>query len=121
MELARLLGYIGDSVTFASGILLSWDAMRSESEFVEATKITEGLKDPLMKHLTVKLDKVVITDANGVERVFRRRASKKAIVGSILLAVGFLFLLSGRIVEPYHLSIHDYHIEAEGLRSGAAH
>jgi hypothetical protein len=113
MELARLLGYIGDTVTFTSGILLSWDAMRSESEFIEATKIAEGLNHPVMEHVKVKLHHLIVTNEKGVERVFRRRASRKAILGSVLLAVGFLFLLGGRVLEPYHLAIHGYHIAAQ--------
>jgi hypothetical protein len=121
MELARLLGYLGDGVTFFSGILLSWDAMRSESEFIEATKITEGMKHPVMQGVKVKLDHVIVTNDKGVERVFRRRASRKAIYGSILLTVGFLLLLSARISEPYHLEVRrvGYHIEINGLGNGS--
>jgi hypothetical protein len=111
MELARLLGYLGDGITFFSGILLAWDAIRSESEFVEATDIMEGMKHPVMKGVKVKLDKMIVINDKGVERVFRRRASMKAIVGSFLLTIGFLFLLGGRISEPYHLEINGYHIE----------
>ena len=110
MELARLLGYMGDSVTFVSGFLLSWDAMRSESEFIEATRIAEGLKHPVMENVTVKLDQLVIRNDQGVERVFRRRASRKAIAGSVLLAIGFVFLFFSRISEPYHISIEGYHV-----------
>ena len=105
MELARLLGYLGDGVTFFSGILLSWDAMRSESEFVEATRIMEGMKHPVMQGIKVKLDQMIVTNEKGVERVFRRRASRKAIYGSILLTVGFLLLLGSRVSEPYHLEV----------------
>lgn len=113
MELARLLGFAGDGITFLSGILLSWDAMRSESEFVEATKIVEGMKHPVMQGVTVKLDKMIVVNDQGVERVFRRRASKKAIAGTIMLTAGFLFLLGSRISEPTHIgvSISGYHIE----------
>ncbi len=116
MELARLLGYVGDSVTFISGILLSWDAMRSESEFIEATEIMEGMKHPVMEGVKVKLDQMIVTNDRGVERVFRRRASRKAIWGSILLAAGFLSLLAARISEPYHLEVRHtgYHIDIEG-------
>jgi hypothetical protein len=81
MELTRLLGFVGDAVTFISGILLSWDAIRSETEFIEATTIMEGMKHPVMKGVKVKLDKMIVTNDQGVERVFRRRASKKAIGG----------------------------------------
>jgi hypothetical protein len=116
MELARLLGYVGDGVTFFSGILLSWDAMRSESEFVAATRIEEGLKDPVMRNVTVKLDKSIVTSEQSVQQVFRRRASRKAILGSLLLTLGFLLLLSARISEPYQTEIrlHGYHIEIKG-------
>src|SRR6266700_1016440 len=113
MELARLLGFAGDSITFLSGVLLSWDAMRSESEFVEATKIVEGMKHPVMENVTVKLDKMIVINDQGVERVVRRRASRKAIIGTVMLSVGFLFLLASRGLEPTHLglSCHGYHIE----------
>jgi hypothetical protein len=116
MELARLLGYLGDGVTFFSGILLSWDAMRSESEFVEATRIMEGMKHPVMQNVKVKLDQMIVTGEQGVERVFRRRASRKAIFGSIFLTGGFLLLLGARICEPYHIEIktHGYYIEIKG-------
>ncbi len=113
MELTRLLGFAGDGITFLSGLLLSWDAMRSESEFVEATKIVEGMKHPVMENVTVKLDKMIVVNDQGVERAFRRRASRKAIAGTMMLAAGFLFLLGSRILEPTHLSlsVHSYHIE----------
>jgi len=55
-----------------------------------------------MKNVKVKLDQLIVTNEQGVERVFRRRASRKAIIGTLLLAVGFLLLLSDRIVESYH-------------------
>jgi hypothetical protein len=120
MELARLLGYFGDGVTFVSGIFLAWDAIRSESEFVEATKILEGMKHPVMHGVKVKLDQMIITNEKGVERVFRRRASRKAIYGSILLTLGFMLLLGARISEPYHLEVrrNGYHIEITGHSAG---
>lgn len=105
MELARLLGFAGDSVTFVSGVLLAWDAIRSEAEFVEATKIMEGLQHPVMKGVKVSVDKLVVQNERGVERVFRRRASRKAIIGSVLLAVGFLLLLGSRLTEPCHIDV----------------
>jgi|ERR1700690_2804147 len=113
MELARLLGFAGDAITFLSGVLLSWDAMRSESEFVEATQIVEGMKHPVMENVTVKLDKMIVINDQGVERVFRRRASRKAIIGTIMLSAGFLLLLGSRILEPTHLNLlcHGYHVE----------
>jgi hypothetical protein len=113
MELARLLGYFGDAVTFFSGILLSWDAIRSESEFIEAKRIMEGMKHPVMRNVTVKLDQMIVTNENGVERVFRRRASRKARFGTIFLTVGFLLLLGARISEPYHIEVlrRGYHLE----------
>ena len=113
MELARLLGFAGDGITFLSGVLLSWDAMRSESEFVEATQIVEGMKHPVMENVTVKLDKMIVINDQGVERVFRRRASRKAIIGTVMLSAGFLLLLGSRILEParFNLSVHGYHVE----------
>jgi hypothetical protein len=113
MELARLLGFVGDGVTFLSGVLLSWDAIRSESEFVEATDIMEGMKHPVMQGVKVEIDKVIVTNDKGVERLFRRRASRKAIIGTFLLTAGFLFLLGSRLAEPSHLEIdiNGYHID----------
>ena len=113
MELARLFGFAGDGITFLSGVLLSWDAMCSESEFVEATKIVEGMKHPVMENVTVKLDKMIVINDKGVERVFRRRASRKAIIGTAMLSAGFLLLLGSRVFEPSHvtISVNGYHVE----------
>lgn len=113
MELARLLGFAGDGITFLSGILLAWDAIRSEAEFIEASKIMEGMKHPVMQNVKVKLDEMIVINDKGVERVFRRRASRKAIIGTIMLSAGFLFLLGSRLLEPSHIRIEcrGYHAE----------
>lgn len=99
MEAHSVLGFIGDGATFLSGVLLAVDAVKGEEEFVQANAIGQGLKDPVMDNVWVKLGNRVVENDKDVERSFRRKASRKAIAGCIGLTIGFAFLLASRIAE----------------------
>jgi len=99
MDAHSVFGFIGDGVTFLSGLLLAWDAVVAEDEFVRFDAIVKGLKNPAMENVRVKIGDRVVENEKDVERVFRRKASKKALTGCVGLAIGFGCLLASRILE----------------------
>lgn len=119
MELARLLGFIGDGATFFSGLLLSWDAIRAETEFVQESQIKGGLAHPVMHGVPASLGNTPVASGRDVEKVFRRRASTKAKWGTALLTLGFLLLFVSRLLEPTKIEIFAHHDRTPAPHDGA--
>lgn len=96
-QYAPAIGVFGDSVTFAGGLLLAFDAAHREREFARIVKITSVVKE--MSQIQIELGGRIIKDKDDVETVFIHRSSVKAFIGCVLLSIGFLFLLLVRISE----------------------
>ncbi len=98
-SLAPILGLIGDTLTFAGGTILAWDAARQDKQFRKIRKLAETLAAPELVHLKVEVEGVVIADEKDIEQAFIRHSARRALVGAITLAVGFGFLFATRWVE----------------------
>ncbi|SRR5216683_4802489 len=99
MQTGAILGLIGDLFAFTGALLLTLDALSKEYEFRRIKRITSALKSQNLAKLKLEVGGVVLTDENDVEAVFVRNSAKKAIIGSVLLGIGFFLIIVGRILD----------------------
>ena len=100
MHLTPVIGLLGDSATFAGGLVLALDAARKEREFTRIKKVAAGIKSPFLAHVKFQTKGgLTLADENDVERVFIHDSARQAVWGCWLLAGGFLLLLGTRLAE----------------------
>jgi hypothetical protein len=99
MNAGTVMGFVGDTLTCVGGILLAWDAIHGEREFRRIRKIAQAIEEKSLARIHVVLEGVQISAESDVERAFIRRSARKALIGSILLAIGFVFLFVARVLE----------------------
>jgi hypothetical protein len=92
------LGVCGDTLTFVGSLVLAIDAARQERRFKKVReRVRTYLDSPELMQLKVSVDGVVVTSKEDVELPFIRHSAMLAKIGSILLVVGFGFLLSAHL------------------------
>ncbi len=94
-HLVPCVGLIGDSLTVLGGGILSWDAIH---EFGQR-KIVNVAKAEELKNIKKKIKGVVLKDAESVELAYVKRSSLRALLGTIVLGLGFIALLGARLLE----------------------
>jgi hypothetical protein len=101
MTPSMILGFLGDSLTFGGGILLSWDALQRGSEF----KKIKGLQTVVAKFagIDIRSGGIKIFDDNSTELLFIRKSVRRAKWGTVIITCGFLCLLASRITEVLKL------------------
>lgn len=97
--LAPWLGLTGDIITVMAGVLLAFDAIHEAAQRTEVQKMTKVVEARELQKIRMKIKGIVAKDHDGVEYAYVRRSSGRALLGTIVLCVGFGFLLAGRIVE----------------------
>jgi hypothetical protein len=100
MTLAAFLGFAGDSLTFAGGVVLAWDALMRDREFKKQQQLGDvALND--LKDIRLTSRGIRLTGPDDVERVFIRQSVRRALVGTIIMTIGFILLLCSRGCESY--------------------
>jgi len=99
---STIIGLFGDVLTFAGAVVLAFDAIQKGREFDRIRKIAKAIKEPRLARLRFVMEGLEISpetaDAS-VERAFIQRSVSKAKWGCIMLAIGFLCLVTVRAVE----------------------
>jgi hypothetical protein len=96
---AALFGFAGDGLTFCGGLILAIDAARQEKRFRKMRGKVHTYLAPEFLRLKVEEEGVLITDEKDIELTFIRHSVWWAKVGTVLLTVGFTFLLITRSLE----------------------
>ena len=99
--LAPIVGLFGDTLTFAGGTILAWDAVQQDKQFRKIRRLAETLAAPELVHLRVEVEGVVIADERDIEHAFIRHSARRALIGAITLAFGFGFLFATRWLEIF--------------------
>jgi len=101
-QVPTIIGLFGDGLTFIGGFLLALDAVQKGKEFDKIRKIASTVREPRLARLRFVLEGIEIsatTDESEVERAFIQRSVRKAKWGCVILAIGFLCLLTVRLIE----------------------
>jgi hypothetical protein len=93
------LGTIGDTITLLASVMLAYDQIHEAAQRKQVQKMTNVVEADELKKIRIKVEGVVAKDHEEVEYAYVRRSSRRALWGTIILCVGFLFLLLGRIAE----------------------
>jgi len=93
------LGLGGDTLTFVGAMILAIDAVGRQKEFQKIQRTAATVRDPLLKKVKFTKDGISLTSHDDVELVFIHRSVKRALCGSVILALGFVCLLLARICE----------------------
>jgi hypothetical protein len=93
------LGTAGDVITFLASVLLAYDAIHQAAQFKEVQAMTKVVEAHELRMIRIKVKGMVAKDHDAVEYAYVRRSSGRALWGTIILGIGFGFLLAGRIVE----------------------
>ena len=99
MHIHSIIGLLGDLLTFSGGLFLALDAVQKEKEFNKIKRVAAALRTPYLAKLKVEIEGLIISDDQDVERAFIRHSARKAVVGCVVLTLGFLLLLAARILE----------------------
>ena len=99
MTLATFLGYAGDSLTFAGGLVLAWDALMRDREFKKQQQLGKTVYE--LKGIRLTSNGIKLTGPDDVERVFIRQSVRRALVGTIIMTIVFILLLCSRGCESY--------------------
>ncbi len=94
MDYQFLLSIAGNSFAFLGGLLLAVDVIRANSRYRQALALSEE-SDDLLAGLKLTVDGVAFK--KNPDAILFRRASKTAIIGSLLLTLGFLLQTAGTI------------------------
>lgn len=93
------LGLSGDTLTFVGGTILAIDAIGRQREFQKIQRTATAVSDPLLAKVKFTKEGVSLTSHDDVELVFIHRSVRRALFGSVLVALGFVCLLLARICE----------------------
>ena len=94
-SVSTVLGFLGDFTTFVGGVVLAYEAITREREFHGKRKLTKTLG--ALTRVTITHNGVLLTDDKDVELAFIRQTAKRAVIGTIVLTLGFIFLLIARL------------------------
>lgn len=106
-----ILGFMGDFLTFAGGVLLAIDAVMAERKFKEFRGWVTTIKDPSLAKVILTREGVRLKHEEDVERSFVRQSAKLARSGMITLAAGFLCLFLSRVSEARHQAVESHHVD----------
>ena len=97
MSTSTLLGFAGELLTFAGGIILSLDALRRNREFTK----TENLQTTVSRLAGIELtmNGVRLLGDDAVELVFIKKSVRRALLGTLIVTSGFLCLLAARLAD----------------------
>lgn len=99
MDIAPILGLLGDAFTLAGGLSLAWDTIEKEKEVRKIKDISKTIGKPGFDKLNIELYGEIVKTEDDVHRAFIRRTAKKAVWGCILLVMGFILLLAAHSIE----------------------
>jgi hypothetical protein len=94
---SKILGFLGDATTLAGGITLAWEAITREKEFVDKKKWGKTVR--VLKQARLTRNGVILSDDEHVDLAFIRQSAKRAVVGTVILTIGFVFLFLSRICD----------------------
>ena len=97
-----ILGFIGDFLTFAGGVVLAVDAALEEQKLKKMRAWIETIEAPELAQVILSRQGIQLKTKDEVERSFIRQSARHAKIGMIVLSIGFLFLFSSRISEALH-------------------
>jgi hypothetical protein len=97
MTPAMMLGFVGDTLTFLGGLILSMDALGREREFRKQKDWVATIKE--FKGVELSRRGIRLLDENSVELVFIRLSVTRSIWGTVVVTLGFVALLASRILE----------------------
>jgi hypothetical protein len=98
--LAPAIGMVGDAISFTGALILALKEAGEEKKARELHDIVETFeKNPGMRRIEVSIEGIVIETERHIEIALSKRASRRARVGAVFLAIGFVFLFIGRLVE----------------------
>ena len=91
------VGLCGDIFTFAGGVILAIDAAQQERRFKKVReRVKMYLHSPELMRLKISVSGIVVSSKEDIELPFIRHSALLAKIGTILLVVGFGFLLAAR-------------------------
>ncbi len=97
MSPATILGFAGDTLTFAGGLILSLDALGREREFRKQKDWLATIKE--FKSVQLTRRGIRLLDEKSVELVFIRLSVHRSLWGTVLVTIGFVALLGSRVLE----------------------
>ena len=95
MPASTILGFFGDSLTFAGALILAIDAIRREIEFRRQKSLSAMISQ--VKTARFTMDGIELVGEDATQLVFIRQSIRRAIWGTSILSIGFIFLLLARI------------------------
>ena len=98
---APVFGLVGDTLTFFGGLILAIDAALQEKRFKRIRNKVKAYTSPEFAQLriVVEEDGILIRDEKDIEWSFIRHSARWATVGTVLLTLGFGFLILTRFLE----------------------
>jgi hypothetical protein len=99
MQIGAILGLVGDLFTFMGAVILAFDAISKQREYLRLKNIESTIQSKALSNLTLELDGVLIKDKDDVARAFVHTSAGKTVVGCLVLMTGFLFLLFSRLLD----------------------
>jgi hypothetical protein len=99
MEVAPVVGLLGDLTTLSGGIVLAWDAVTKEREFSHVRSVNAMRESKPMGGITFDENGVILTDKDDVARAVIRQTAHQAVWGCGILVGGFGLLLASRVLE----------------------
>ena len=96
---AAWLGLIGDLVTVLAAILLVFDLVHEALQQKEVQKMTKVVEAQELQRIRIKVKGIVVRDHNGVQLAYVKQLSRRALLATVMLCLGFCFLLAERIIK----------------------
>lgn len=94
---SKVCGFLGDGLTFAGGFILALEALMREREFFR--KKNWGQTVAILKKARITKNGVILTDDADVELAFIRQTATRALVGTVVLTLGFVCLFLSRLFD----------------------
>lgn len=94
-----VLGLCGDSLTFIGGVILAIDALGKHREFKKIQRTAKAVADPILANIRLTKNGIALRGKDDVEEVFIYKSVSRALLGSIVIAIGFICLLLARLHE----------------------
>lgn len=96
MDISRTIGFFADTFTFSGAVILAVDAFIRERDFSRQKDLISMVKS--FARVRFVVEGIELIDENSTALVFIRQSARRALWGTIILAVGFIGQIVARVL-----------------------